>query len=138
MAKVTYQGLNSYISQCVELRNKAVPACKYTLFEMAGVYADSIRASVEAHSLSGGLAKSLDITPMFEKDGVVEVYIGFSGYDDRGVPNPLKANILESGTSNGHVKKTHFFTNAIKAAKAKAEASATSAFDEFVSHIVKE
>lgn len=138
MAKVTFSGLNEYISQVTTLRDKSVSACKYSLYEMAGVFADSIKAATHAHDRTGDLAASLGIHEMYESNGTVSTYIGFSGYDRNGTPNPLKANILESGTSDGRVKKTHFFTNAVKNAKAAAEASAVAAFDDYTSKIAKE
>lgn len=138
MASVSFQGLDDYISQITELRNKSESACKFSLFEMAAVFADAIKASAHAHDRTGDLAASLDIHEMGENSGAVTTYIGFSGYDRNGVPNPLKANVLESGSSNGHVPKTHFFNNAVKGAKAAAESSAVAAFDEFTSRITKE
>lgn len=136
MAKVTFQGLNQYISEVQTLRDKSGSGCKKALYAMADVFADSIRAAVEQHSDTGGLAKSLYIHKFDERDGAISTYIAFTGYDDKGTPNPLKANVLESGTSDGRVKKTHFFTNAVKAAKAAAEAAAVSAFDEYTQKIV--
>lgn len=136
MAKVTFQGLNKYISEVQTLRDKSVPACKKSLYAMADVFADSIRAQVNLHRDTGDLANSLYIHEMQEANGNVTTYIAFAGYDRNGTPNPLKANVLESGTADGRIEKTHFFTNAVKAAKSAAEAAAVAAFDEYTQNIV--
>lgn len=140
MASVSFQGLDKHISEITKLRDTTESACKYSLYEMAGVFADAITAAAHAHDRTGSLAESLDIHEMYESSGEVSTYISFSGYDSNKPPrpNPLKANILESGTSDGRVPKTHFFTNAVKGAKAAAEASAVAAFDEFTGKITKE
>lgn len=134
MAKFNLVGIDKYISQVETLRDKATSACKVALYQEAAVFANAIRAAVPRDT--GDLADALYIHEMDEENGVVSTYIAFAGYDSNGTPNPLKANIIESGTSNGHVPKTHFFTNAVKAARSAAEAAAVAAFDEFTQNIV--
>ena len=137
MAKVTFTGLDDYIEQLRTLEKTTVPACKRALYEMADVYADAIRAGLAPYQKTGSLFNSLDVARHNENNGVIQTYIGVYGYDENGTPNPLKANILESGTSNGHVKKTHFFSNAVKGAKAAAEQAAVAAFDQYTKTITK-
>lgn len=134
MAKAVFIGIDEYIDQVTALRDKATSACKVALYQEAKVFADSIKAAVPHDT--GDLADALYIHEMDEANGVVSTYIAFAGYDRNGTPNPLKANVLESGTADGRIEKTHFFTQAVKAAKSAAEAAAVAAFDEYTQNIV--
>ena len=53
------------------------------------------------------LEKGLKITKVYKtkSDDGINTYIGFYGYDDKGVPIPLKAMAREYGTSRGEAKK---------------------------------
>lgn len=53
------------------------------------------------------LEKGLKMTKVYKtsSDDGINVHIGFYGYDEDGVPIPLKALAREYGTSNGEQKK---------------------------------
>ena len=56
------------------------------------------------------LQKGLKITKVYStrSDDAVNVHVGFYGYDEEGVPIPLKALAREYGTSSGEEKKPFF------------------------------
>ena len=56
------------------------------------------------------LRQGLKITKTYKtpSDDGINTYIGFYGYDDDGIPIPLKALAREYGTSRGEKKKTFF------------------------------
>jgi len=64
------------------------------------------------------LEKGLKITKVYQtqSDDGINVHIGFYGYDDEGVPIPLKALAREYGTSRGEQKKP-FFRKSFKKAE---------------------
>ena len=59
---------------------------------------------------TNSLRKGLKITKVYStrSDDGVNVHIGFYGYDEEGVPIPLKALAREYGTSSGEEKKPFF------------------------------
>ena len=56
------------------------------------------------------LEKGLKITKVYKtpSDDGINTHIGFYGYDEEGVPIPLKAMAREYGTSRGEAKKPFF------------------------------
>lgn len=56
------------------------------------------------------LEKGLKITKVYKtpSDDGINTHIGFYGYDEDGVPIPLKAMAREYGTSRGEAKKPFF------------------------------
>lgn len=56
------------------------------------------------------LEKGLKITKVYKtpSDDSINTHIGFYGYDEEGVPIPLKAMAREYGTSRGEAKKPFF------------------------------
>ncbi len=60
-----------------------------------------------AFKTTKSLDKGLKITKVYKtpSDDGINVHIGFYGYDEKGVPIPLKAMAREYGTSRGEAKK---------------------------------
>lgn len=108
------------------------------LYEGAGVVADAIRNATPQDS--GDLADSIGIAE-FDKDGdKVSTAIGFSGYDEKGVPNIVKARVLEHGrvdSSGRTVAKHPFIRNAVRKAKQKALNAMQKRFEQGVNDITK-
>jgi len=81
------------------------PLMKRAVYEGAGIVADEVKARLEGNLIgseyaTGDLVNSLGISPIQVKEnGDVNVRIGFSGYDRKGVPNVVKARVMESGSS---------------------------------------
>lgn len=91
----------------------------------AGVLADRVRANLasnlsDSEHSTGDLLDSLGIAPArVNTDGSVDAKVGFDspGYDRKGVPNILKARVMESGSSVQ--AKRPFFGPAVKATREK-------------------
>lgn len=80
---------------------------------------------------SGDLLNSLGISPVStDKNGDVNVKIGFSGYDRKGVANKLKARAMESGTSK--LRKRPFVRPAVNRTRQKSKAAMIAEYDRQV------
>ena len=85
---------------------------------------------------SGALEASLGITPIqSDKDGFINAKVGFDGYDGKGVPNQLKARVMESGSSA--VRKRPFVRPAVNATKKAAVEAMQQVIDEETKKIMK-
>lgn len=110
-----------------DLAKKSPEIVEKSLRAGAGVIADEMRKRL-VHVLSpdalGDLLNSFGFTPVKHRaDGTADVHIGFDGYDRKGVPNQLKARVLESGAKykSGKVRKARPFARpAIKASRERA------------------
>lgn len=86
--------------------------------------ADEIRKGLEKNLQGskyseGDLLDSLGIAPPgIDKHGNTNTKIGFSGYNRKGVPNALKARVMESGTSRH--RKRPFIRPAVNRSREKA------------------
>jgi hypothetical protein len=138
MAKFIFVGAEKYIETLEHLGGKgAEGVLKYAVYPGADVLADAIRAEIEAnHYVSGDLADSLTLTTMRNDSGYVNTKVSFVDYDENGVPNALKAAVLESGTSNGR-KGTHFISKTVKRCEAKATEAMSKALDQKMNEIME-
>ena len=91
--------------------------CKELLYDPAGMLADEIKGRLREHKDTGDLVNSVTVSKMIARGGVVQTAVVFAGYDKKGVPNPIKAAVLESGSSKQ--KKTPFIRPAVKAVESK-------------------
>lgn len=91
---------------------------RIALYEGAKVVADEVRKNTPKDT--GDLADSLFIADFLDSYEGTGTVIGFAGYDSKGIPNPMKAAVLESGSSSGH-KATHFFSHAVNNSRARAQ-----------------
>lgn len=134
--KIKFDGISELSDQLEALAGQATEICKYGLYPAAGIIADEIRESTPKNS--GDLAKSLTITKMRAKDGVVSLDVRFEGIDSKGAPNAVKARVLESGRSDqpGRVPKP-FIKPAISRAKSRALEAMSKAVDEKINEIIK-
>lgn len=133
--KITFSGSKDISRQLDELAGSATAICKYGLYPAAGIIADEIRRSTPVNT--GDLRDSLNIRKMQTDSGVVSVDITFEGYDRHGVPNPVKANVLESGRSDQSRAPRPFIKPAISRVRKKAIAALEGAVDEKINEIIK-
>lgn len=119
------------------LANDFDNVAKMAIYEGAKIAADEITAELESkHSVSGDLAKSMGIATMDkDKKGNWNTKIGFTGYDQKGVPNVIKARVLESGSSTR--AKKPFVRPAMNRARNKAIAAMEKTVDEKIKKITK-
>lgn len=121
MAKITFKLGEDYALRLSALADRSDETAKKAIYEAAGIVTDEIRANMNANlaestQSTGALAESLGITPVArDRDGVWNVKIGFDGYDAKGVPNQIKARVMESGSSK--VQKRPFVRPAVNATK---------------------
>jgi len=122
MATISFKDGSEYALKLSRLGSGSDVVAKKAIYKGAKVVADKIRANLEAvvsADATGELAASLGVTPMKQdSDGNWNVKIGFDGYDKSGVPNQLKARVLESGSSKQ--PKRPFVRPAVNSTKAKA------------------
>lgn len=148
MPNLKVSGLEEQIAMFEKLNAKTIPNMKAALYEGAGVMADELRKSLQ-NALStlpenerrrtGDLERSMYIAEMsVDKNNTVSTAVNFAGYDRNGVPNPIKANVLESGRSDQNRTKTGFARKARRAAKKPCEAAMAKAFARQIDNLTKE
>jgi HK97 gp10 family phage protein len=109
MAKMSYEMPTDMIRKLSALQSKYDSVVDKVLTEgvapleeaMKGNLAKSIgKATKQPSQSTGELLESLSVTrPYQSTDGDWNIKVGCAGYDSRGVPNPLKAAVLEKGKS---------------------------------------
>ena len=132
MATFKFQGTKEYESKITKLYNGSVGMIKAAVYDGADVIADAVRASIEQHNDTGDLAASMALVTMRNDNGFVNTKIQFAGYDRKGVPNAIKAAVLESGTSDGKHPKLRVISRAANSAKGKAEGVMAAKIDELI------
>ena len=121
MARMTFKARDDYALKLSALGAGSVDVAKKAIYQAAEIVTDKIRENLEANlsgsvQSTGALAASLGITPIrTDKNGIINAKIGFDGYDGKGVPNQLKARVMESGSSR--VQKRPFVRPAVNATK---------------------
>lgn len=145
MAKMTIKGPEEYMSKLTELGKNSVKICEDAVRVGGGIVADEVRTALQGlpenefrklrdnekftgvpKSQKKDLLDSLGITPVTtSRDGIINVKIGFDGYGSykskkypNGVPNPLLARAIESGSSVR--QKTPFIRKAVNRSKKRA------------------
>ena len=127
MARMTFMPGEDYALKLSKLGTASEEIAKKAIYEGAKIVADEIKARTPRDS--GDLADSLGITPISrDNDGNWTAKVGFDGYDSRGVPNQLKARVIESGTSTQ--KKKPFVRPAVNATKKRVTKRMEEVIDE--------
>lgn len=103
MARIAFRAGGDYALKLSKLSTNSEEIAKKAIYEGAKIVADQIKANLEgvlSEEATGDLIESFGVTPIErDKDGNWNAKIGFDGYDRNGVPNQLKARVLESGSS---------------------------------------
>ena len=73
----------------------------------------------------------MTLVSMKNDNGFINTKINFADYDRNGVPNALKAAVLESGSSRGH-PKLRLITKAANGVKDKAYSAMSAKIDELI------
>lgn len=138
LAKIQFSGIDEYSKKLAALGGSIEGVCRYALYDAAGMVADEIKAAVPVgkdERSSGDLRDSVAITKMVSENGTVYTKIIFDGYDRKGVPNALKASVLESGRSD--MKKTPFVRPTVNRVKGAAEFLIAKALEEKINELMK-
>ena len=160
MAKITFSGINEYVSLLNRISQNTDEIIEKMLYEGTKIVADEVKQSIEAlptdedwgtktkpakgirKEQKEGLIKSFGVTPI-QKDGdYYNTKIGFDGYNDvktakypNGQPNIVIARVAESGTIFS--LKTPFFRKAVNRSKKRAEAKMEEIFNQEIEKITK-
>lgn len=124
MARMTIKGTDELAIQISRLETMSTEIAKDVVMAGAQPVADEIRKGLEKNLQgskysTGDLLDSLGIAPPnIDEKGNVNTKIGFDGYDRKGVPNVLKARVMESGSSKQ--KKRPFVRPAVNKTKKRA------------------
>lgn len=132
-SKITLKTTSDLQIKLDQLAGKSDEIAKKAVYVGAGIMADQVRANLQKNlsgsKLSqGDLLDSLGISkPKVDQDGSINSKVGFDGYDRNGVPNTLKARVMESGSSKQ--KKKPFIRPAISQARNKAKEAMAAAIE---------
>ena len=157
MAKMTFKAGDEYALKLSRLSTKSSEIAKKALYSAAAIVTDEVRKNLEAlpedkfrhlkdgETFSGvpksqkkDLLDSLGITPVdTDNKGNWNVKVGFDGYGSnptkkytKGVPNPMLARAIESGSS---VRiKTPFVRPAVRATKVAASEAMQKVIDQAI------
>lgn len=133
MAKIKMEGLDEYGEKLSQLGLRAEGVIKFAVYPGAAIIIEAIKANTPIDS--GDLRDSTFLKPFVNKNGYVYTQVGWEGYDRKGVPNALKVNALESGTSK--MDKRPFIRKAVNKAKQAAEFAIAQALDQKINEIMK-
>lgn len=138
MARMTVKAGDDLINKLSKLSGNTTSIAKQVVRAGANPVADEIKKNLEKNlndpayvgkgdgglfgtkttKPTGDLLNSFGVSPAdVNRNGVVNVHIGFSGYDRKGVPNALKARAMESGTS--WLRKRPFVRPAVEKTRQK-------------------
>lgn len=149
MAKLKFEGMDAYISKIAALANSTDFVTKPAVYDGASVLHKAIKSEIQQlptdevwrypsptypapkgikEAQKQGLLEGLGFTKMESKNGVVNVKVGFGGYNNLsterfpgGEPNALVARELVKGTSR--IPRNNFVKKGANNAKQQAKAA---------------
>lgn len=164
MATIKFPGLKEYEKRLSTLGKEGKAIAEKAVYAGAAIIADAVRANINAlpavkdewglvaynnnwsapltETAKKGLQDGFGISPMANEDGILNVKLGFDGYNDiktkkypKGQPNAMIARSLESGSSIA--KKRPFVAPAVRKTKKTAEETMAKIIDEEIAKIMK-
>ena len=101
MAKIEMAGLDDYRAKLMSLGANIEGVCKEAVYPAAGMVIEAIKENtpVDSPEDANNLRNSAALKNFENDDGYIYTAVYFSGYDENGTPNPVKARVLESGSS---------------------------------------
>ena len=133
MAKFEIRGLEDYRDALVKLSVETEGIAKQAIYEGAAIVIEAVKANTPTDS--GDLRDSIGLSKMENDDGYINTKLGFAGYDNRGMPNIVKARVLESGSSTR--KKQTFIRPAVNRVKETTENVMAARFAAEIEKIMK-
>lgn len=133
MAKIEMEGLDEYMKKLSDLGASVEGSIKRAVYPAAGMVIEAIKANTPVDT--GGLRDSAALRTFRNDNGYVYTQVTFEGYDERGHPNPVKARVLESGSSTR--KKQPFIRPTVNQVKAQAEAMIAAEFEKICEEKMK-
>ncbi len=164
MATIKFPGLKEYEKRLSTLGKEGKAIAEKAVYAGAAIIADAVRANINAlpavkdewgvvaynnnwsapltETAKKGLQDGFGISPTGNEDGILNVKLGFDGYNDmktkkypKGQPNEIIARSLESGSSIA--KKRPFVAPAVRKTKKAAEETMAKIIDEEIAKIMK-
>ena len=164
MATIKFPGLKEYEKRLSTLGKEGKAIAEKAVYAGAAIIADAVRANINAlpavkdewgvvaynnnwsapltETAKKGLQDGFGISPPGNEDGILNVKLGFDGYNDmktkkypKGQPNAIIARSLESGSSIA--KKRPFVAPAVRKTKKAAEETMAKIIDEEIAKIMK-
>lgn len=127
MARIAFKSGDEYALKLSRLATGSEKVAKKAIYQGANIVADEIKKRIPKDT--GDLAESFGVTPIKrDTDGNWNAKLGFDGYDRNGVPNQLKARVIESGSST--IQKRPFVRPAVNSTKKKAVEAMKKVIDE--------
>jgi len=137
MARMAINAGDDFAIMLSKLETGAEEIAKKAIYAGADVVADQIKSNLKgvlSSEASGDMLESFGVTPIQkDKNGNWNAHIGFDGYDSNGVPNQLKARVLESGSSKQ--RKRPFVRPAVKSTKAEVIKKMNQVIDESIKNL---
>lgn len=133
MAKIEFKGIEEYSKKLAQLGAAAEGVCKYAVYDAAGMVIEAIKDNTPEDT--GDMKNSLKLSNFRNDNGYIYTKVFFDGYDRKGVPNALKANAIESGTSR--MPKHPFVRPAVNRVKKAAEFSIETALNKKLEELMK-
>ena len=119
-------GLDDYIKKLTSMGARVEGVCKRAVYPAAGMVIDAIKANTPVDT--GGLRNSMALEQFVNESGYIYTQVVFDGYDENGHPNPVKARVLESGSSTR--QKHPFIRPAVNRVKLAAETMIAAEFEK--------
>ena len=135
MATFKADGLDEYMSKLKAMGASVEGSIKRAVYPAAGMVIEAIKANTPTDGAANGLRDSAALRTFKNENGYVYTEVTFDGYDERGHPNPVKARVLESGSSTR--QKHPFIRPAVNRVKAQAEAMIASEFEKICEEKMK-
>jgi HK97 gp10 family phage protein len=159
MATLEFKGLDEYVKQLNDIQAHTDEFCGVAIYKGADVVADAVKSAIRAlptdnrYVKSGdmkagpssmqkkGLIEGFGIAPMRKDGTLLNVKLGFDGYNDiktdswpNGQPNSMIARSIESGTS--FMKANHFMSKAVNGSKGACEQTMKNTFDAYLTELM--
>lgn len=152
---MTFKAGDEYALKLSKLQAGSDEIAKKAIYKAAGIVANEIKKRLKENIVdqasvakksgadfknkyyepTGELEYGLGIASIkLDKNGNWNTKIGFDGYDERHVPNQLKARVMESGSSA--LKKRPFVRPAVNSKKAEAQAEMGRVIDEEIEKLM--
>ena len=135
MATFKADGLDEYMSKLKAMGASVEGSIKRAVYPAAGMVIEAIKANTPTDGTANGLRDSAALRTFKNENGFVYTQVTFEGYDEKGHPNPVKARVLESGSSTR--QKHPFIRPAVNRVKAQAEAMIASEFEKICEEKMK-
>jgi len=133
VAKFEAKGLDEYMAKLRDLGADVEGSIKRAVYPAAGMVIEAIKANTPVDT--GGLRDSAALRAYRNDNGYVYTQVTFDGYDEKGHPNPVKARVLESGSSTR--QKHPFIRPALNRVKAQAVSMMATEFDKICEEKMK-